>query len=58
MNDKKYMILFHDPLTNPHIEKGTVRVVAHDEMFRWVERAHKDGLKISIYVATQVCDLT
>jgi hypothetical protein len=39
-------------------KKDTLKRVSEQEMFRWLELAHQDKIKISIYEAKMVCDLS
>lgn len=39
-------------------KKDTLKRVSEQEMFKWLELAHADKIKISIYEAKIVCDLS
>ena len=39
-------------------KKDTLKRVSEQEMFKWLELAHTDKIKISIYEAKMVCDLS
>ena len=39
-------------------KKDTLIRVSEQEMFKWLEIAHHDKVKLSIYEANMVCDLS
>lgn len=39
-------------------KSGELKRVNQEEMFLWLELAHNDNVKISIYSAKMVCDLS
>ena len=39
-------------------KKDTLIRVSEQEMFRWLQLAHHNRVKLSIYQATMVCDLS
>jgi len=57
---KEYIVCFYQDVNNDGelIRKGELRRVNEEEMFKWLERAHQQGCKISIYSAVMVCDLS
>jgi len=70
MEDKEFFVLFYDSgkadfypddttdTETIEFEKGQMLRVTEPEMFRWLEKAHHEKIKLSIYQATCVCDLS
>lgn len=56
----EYIVCFYESVQTEErlYQSGEAIRVNQEEMFKWVEKAHIDKIKISIYTCTMVCDLS
>lgn len=59
-NIMEYMVYFYEDVETEQklYQRGDVIKVNQEEMFKWIQKAYFEKIKISIYTCKMVCDLS